>query len=261
MIAPDKPDWRWHLVTPLLEYSPSQAAPHVQRMDSATQRVYRFRRQFRNRLITTLPDFVNAHEVWMNRAYQRSVLEGLLIGGATDEVIQAEMEIGKDDIAAYVSMFFDVRGRRKADIANMVFKGMPHKGFHAHDTLGVLHRIGWFGGYRLVQVILSQGLNADAEQQFCTNVCKDIMRRQLPEMGMGAGVQAQLAPEFLKLASDWDADKPAVSPTTELEDHIIKAVGEGVGKQGVSVADPTVEANLKLPAAEPCYVETYEVRK
>lgn len=261
MIAPDKPDWRWHLVTPLLEYSPAQAAPHVQRMDAATQRVHRFRRQFRNRLITTLPDFVNAHEIWMNRAYQRSVLEALLIGGASDEVIQSEMEIGKDDIAAYVLMFFDIRGRRRADVANMVFQGMPHKNFHAHDTRGALHRIGWFGGHRLVQVIISQGLNADAEQQFCANVCKDIMRRQLPEMSLGAGVQSQMAPDYLKLANEWDADKPPVSTADEIEKHLRKAVEYGVGKPGVSVADPTVEANLKLPAAEPCYVETYEVRK
>lgn len=230
-------------------------------MDTATQRVYRFRRQFRNRLITTLPDYVNAHEIWMNRAYQRTVLEGLLVGGATDEIIQAEMEIGKDDIAAYVSMFFDVRGRRKADVANMVFQGMPHKGYHPQDTRGAMHRIGWFGGHRLVQIVLSQGLSADAEQTFCTAVCKDIMRRQMPEMSMSAGIQTQLAPDFLKLASDWDADKPPVSPNDDLEKHIMKAVEGVVGVTGVSVADPTVEANLKLPAAEPCYIETYEVRK
>lgn len=259
MIAPDKPDWRWHVVTPLLDYSSSQAAPHVQRLDAATQRVYRFRRQFRNRLVATLPEFVSAHEIWMNRAYQRSVLEGLLVGGADDETIQAEMEIGKDDIAAYVAMFFDVRSRRRADIANMVFQGMPHRGFNPMDRLGIMHRLGWFGGFRLIQVILSRGLNPDEAQQFCTNVCKDVMRRQMPEMGLGMGVQTQFAPEYFRITSDWDADKPPA--VNELEANLLKAFGSAVGTEGVSVADPTIEANLKLPAAEPCYVETYEVRK
>ena len=259
MIAPDKPDWRWHLVAPLLDYSSSQAAPHVQRLDPASQRVYRFRRQFRNRLVTTLPEYVNAHEIWMNRAYLRSVLEGMLIGEAPDEAIQEVMEIGKDDVAAYVAMFFDVRGRRKADIANMVFQGMPHRGFNITDRLGVMHRLGWFGGYKLIQVILARGLNPDESQVFCTNVCKDIMRRQMPEMGMGMGVQSQFAPEYFRIVNDWDAEKPLA--VNELEATLIEALGSAVGKEGVSVADPTIEANLKLPAAEPCYVETYEVRK
>jgi hypothetical protein len=195
----------------------------------------------------------------MNRAYLRSVLEGMLIGEATDEDIQKEMEIGKDDIAAYVAMFFDVRGRRKADIANMVFQGMPHRGFNVADRLGVMHRLGWFGGSKLIQVILARGLNPDDAQAFCTNVCKDIMRRQMPEMGMGMGVQSQFAPEYFRISNDWDAEKPAA--VNELEATLIEALGGAVGKEGVSVADPTVEANLKLPAAEPCYVETYEVHK
>jgi hypothetical protein len=259
MIAPDKPDWRWHVVTPLLDYTSAQAAPHVQRFDADTQRVYRFRRQFRNRLVATLPAYVNAHEIWINRAYQRSVLEGLLLGGAEDAHIQEEMEIGKDDIAAYTAMCFDVRGRRKADISNMVFQGMPHRGFSAHDQRGSMHRLGWFGGYKLIQAILARGLNPMEAQQLCTEVCRDIMRRQMPEMGMGMGVQSQFAPEYFKITNEWDANKPP--PASELESDLLKSLGDAVGPEGVSVADPTVEANLRLPAAEPCYVETYEVRK
>jgi hypothetical protein len=122
-----------------------------------------------------------------------------------------------------------------------------------------MHRLGWFGGYKLIQVILSRGLNPDESQQFCANVCKDILRRQMPEIGMGAGVQTQFTPELLRIDNEWNAGKPAAAD--EVETHLLEAVVSAVGEQGVSVADPTVEANLKLPAAEPCYVETYEVTK
>jgi hypothetical protein len=261
MLAPDKPDWRWHVVTPLLEFSAVHAAPYIQKLDPATQKVYRFRRQFRDRAVTTLGEFVNAHEVWMNRPYQRAVLEGLLVGGATDDVIQGEMEIGKDDISAYVSMFFDIRGRKRVDIANMVFQGMPHKGFHPQDRTGSLHRLGWFGGHKLIRAILAQGLNADEEQLLCAKVCRDIVRRQLPEIGLNTGTQSQFAPDVLRLSTEWDeGTKTDDDPLSEVAGHLVQLVRGPGSSGGVSVADPSDPANLNLPAAEPPYVVPHEAR-
>lgn len=189
----------------------------------------------------------------MNRAYQRAILEGLIIGGADDEAIQEEMEIGKDDLATYIATFFDVRGRRRADVANMVFQGLPHRGYHPQDKLGTMHRLGWFGGFKLIQSVLARGLNSEEVQRFCAEICKDIVRRQMPEMGLTVGVQTQFAPEFLKIANEWDGNKTG-GTTDAAEQYILDAVGVGTQEGAtVSVADPTVEANLKLPAAEPHY--------
>lgn len=254
-IAPDRPDWRWNAVTTLLDYSHMKALTLVQRMDELTQKVYKFRRQFKDRLINSLPDYVNAHEIWIQRPFQRAVLEGLLVGGATDDIIQQEMEIGKDDIAAYVAMFFDIRGRRRMDVSNMVFQGMPHKGYHPNDKQGVMLRLGWFGGYRLIQSILAQGLNEESAQSYCAEVCQDLIRRQLPEMGLSAGYQAELAPEYLKIVTAWDAKKAGGSQG-ELENTLDVMIKSGVT---LSVADTSDPANLRLPAQEPRYIEALEV--
>ena len=252
MIAPDKADWRWHKVTPFLEYSHPTAVIKVKDLDVLTQKVYKFRRQYKDRLADSLPDFVNAHEIWLQRPYQRSLLEGFLIGGAPDEVIQVEIEISKDDIAAYVAMFFDIRGRRRHDVSNMVFQGMPHKGYHTQDRLGVMHRLGWFGGYKLLQAILANGLNADESQVLCANVCKDILRRQMPEIGLAVGFQSESYTENLKMLLV-DIDKGKKDETTgEIEGYLAKRV---VGEMSLTIADPTVKANLEQPAAEPCYIE------
>lgn len=254
-IAPDKTDWRWHKVTELLDYSHAKAVTLAKNLDPLTQKVYKFRRQFKDRLLPSLPDFVNAHEVWLQRPYQRAVLEGLILGGAPDDIIVTEMEIGADDIAAYIAMFFDVRGRRRMDVSNMVFQGMPNKGYHPQDRLGVMHRLGWFGGFKLLQAILSQGLNTNDMQVMCANVCKDIVRRQLPEFGMAAGMQAEFIPDFLKIANDWDSGQ-SKSSGSDAEDAI-KGLMDGIG--GLDIADGSVKANLLLPAAEPCFADTIEV--
>lgn len=253
-IAPDSPDWRWHAVTTLLSYTHSKAIAVSQQMDPLTQKVYKFRRQFKDRLIGTLPNYVNAHEIWMQRPFQRSALEGLILGGADDFLIQEEMEIDSDDIAAYTSMFFDVRGRRRMDVSNMVFKGSPHVGYHEHDRVGVMHRLGWFGGARVIQSILARGLSEDAAQSYCAEVCKDMIRRQLPEIALGAGRQRELAPEYLRIAMDWDAKKGAVDPS-----GVMEGVTKFMKGCGLSVADTSEPANLKLPAKEPRFIAATEV--
>jgi hypothetical protein len=249
-LAPDKPDWRWHAVTALLEC----AAVMLHQLDPLTQSVYKFRRQYRDRFIVTAADYAAAHELWHQRPYQRGILEGLILGGASDDVIQEEMEIGTEDIAAYVAMFFDVRGRKRLDICNMVFQGAPHKGYHQNDRLGTMHRLGWFGGYKLLQALTTSGVNSDDTQRLCSAVCRDIMRRQLPEIGLSVGSQAQFAPEYLKLSTEWDANS-AQDTRNDLQEAVFKIFSQ----QTLEIADPSDERNLTLPAEELPYVEATEV--
>lgn len=259
LLAPSRPDWRWARATTLSEYGQSELAWRLPREDAFVRLAVQFLTAPGPIREDLVPEVAAAAELIVNRPHERAHLEGLILAGADNPKIMEYMEIPAQVIDMYSALFFDVRGRKPSTVASMVFQGFAHKGTHPGDRLGIAHRIAWMGGVQIFERFITNGLMPDETRNLLKQFNIDVMLKNTAELIMTAGARGDQAVEFVKLSLDVEreeqeakAEKAALAAASAGpgEETLEAALSNFTSGLAISVADPTLEANLTMPKAE-----------
>ena len=245
-------EWRWVLTTELLEYTDTQAIPRLKSEDAMTRRLFKYRRAESRNMGFEYTDMCAATQIYQTRPHERMIIEALVLAGADNEKVLEYVECANADIEAYLAVFFDVRGRRPGTVCSMLFQGMPHRGTHVHDQLGIMHRLAWFGKLPIVEKVLGQGLMGEEVQGTLRSILNDTLLKNAVETAMTLGTRSDIAAEMLKITLDNTADeKPDAGASSEYTD----AVRAFLSRTSLTVADPTDGNNLGSMATTPKTVD------
>lgn len=259
LIAPSRPDWRWARVAELSQYSDTQALARLSRDDAQTKRAFMFKRAFDRGAGDEYPELLAAHDVFIEDQYRRGILEGFILTGASNEEISEHNWIDPSVVQDYHDIFFDVREglKRPGWICSAVFNGMPHKGAHAGDQIGMAHRFAWFGGFDLFKRMVTQGLAPAETQEVLKSITRDVLMKTSVESALSYGSRGDIAHEYMRMAFNKDNfENEEKSLDTDYE----KAIDAFFSGIGISVADSTDQRNLEAPKQEPREAD-YEVVK
>ncbi len=247
--TPSRADWRWSRATELTQFSDSTASSRLrEEEDPLLTRVYRFKRFLDRNLAEEDPEMAVAHEIYTNDYPQRMMLEGLLLAGGTNEDVVAALGLHPKVSEVYHDAFFDVRRwiPFPMKICSMIFQGAAHQNTHAHDRLGIAHRVSWFlGKDYLVEYCLGGTMSPALAEQLRVTMERFLLQIGL-ETAMTTARHSENAHEFVKLALNprekvketGGSGKNGTSP--ELQE----AMTEFMGQLTISVADPTDSTNL-----------------
>jgi hypothetical protein len=251
MLAPNRPDWRWVVTTEMLEYTDMQAVPRLKAYDELTKRLFRYRRAESRNMGFDYPDMKAAAEIYQTRPHERMIIESLVLAGASNDKVLEYVELSNSDLEAYLAVFFDVRDRKPGTVCSMLFQGMPHRGTHVHDQLGIMHRLAWFGKLPVVEKVLGQGLIGPEVQGLLRTILNDTLLKNAVETAMTLGTRADIAPEMLKLTLDTGKD----DKEPNVADDYVGAIKDFMGKASLTVADPTDTTNMAPVNPTPKTVE------
>lgn len=257
MLAPNRPDWRWTVVTELLEYTDMQAFPRLKSHDTMTRKLFKYRRAEARNMGFEYPDMQAAVEIYQRRPHERMIVEALALAGADNDKILEYVECSSTDLEAYLAVFFDVRNRRPGTVCSMLFQGMPHRGTHTHDQLGIMHRLAWFGKLPVVEKVLGQGLLGGEVQLLLRDILNDTLLKNSVETALTMGTRPDVAAELLKITLD---NTSPDDTNTDGGGELGKAVRSFMDNISLTVADPTephnlvsMDAPLKTVSAEVIY--------
>ncbi len=247
-IAPTRPDWRWVRVVELSEYVDSQVLPRLKGEDEGVKRLFKFKRAFDRGFGFEDSAHLSAHSLFHECFHQRLILESLIVAGGTNEDIKEFIEIDDEDIDAYVSAFFDIRGRKPGTVCSMLFQGFPHKGTHPSDTLGLAHRVAWLCKLDVVKEMLSSGGLSDVNILAMRKMVNDTLMKNTAEIALTAASRGDLAHEFVKLTLDVGKDDKDEAGSSA--DDYVKAIENFTAGIGLTVAQPKTSATLEQPIKE-----------
>ena len=251
--APSRTDWRWATISELNNVNDTKARSIIAAYhDDTCRRAYEFKRMRDPKISVSVkyPDIAAAYDIYMGENLRRGLLEGYLLTGADDDRIAASFGCHPKTITSYHDIFFDVRPRLSAHawITSSVFKDLPYTGVHKGDRQGMIHRIAWIGGLSAFEASISP--RASVSDVF--SIYQDVIERALAQNSVeivlsGAGspeVSSQfLATTMEKIKSNSERKGGGSSDYEEAVTAFVRGVG-------ITVADPTISANLKLPARE-----------
>jgi len=255
LLAPDRPDWRWARVAELSEYSNTAALARLQEEDEPTRLAYEFRRSLDRGCGDKYPLHDAAHELFMSRRDLRIQVEGLIIAGADDEhTAYATMTPDPKVIETYHDLFFWVRPGldRPAWLNSVVFGGLPQMNAHPNDVSGTVLRLARKIGHVAFTELINGGLCSDMTVTDLRRMTQEVLLTQLATLSFGAGAGRDMP--------EWTARMLEIGPDASRggSDGFEKAIDTFFDELAISVADPTDERNLSLPAREP-RVADYEV--
>ena len=259
LLAPDRPDWRWVRVVELSGYANAQAVARLQSEDRQTRKLYAFKRALDRGASDTYAVYHAAHYLHNSLPEQRFILEGMLLAGADNPRVAQQLALGDQGlevVQAYHDTFFEVRPYldKPAWITAAVLEGPSYRA-HQHDRKGLTLRLAWLLGLQVFEELMFRaGRSTEAQSVICELV-EGIMHSHVAELAFSAGSRSEL-PEwvggFLGRVEDQRRKGGAGG------DDYAEAISSFLGGMGLSVADPTDERNLSLPAREPRAVEYRE---
>lgn len=245
---PRRPDWRWARVVDLSPYTDVQAIARLQNDDATTRELFKFKRELDKGFTHNFTELGDAHKFFINWPIMRLQVEGYLLAGADNERIAKHLGCTERTVQYYHDVFFDVRWALESDnegwLVAAVFGTLPHHGAHIHDTLGLVHRIAWFGGIDLVERYFKRGLQPEVIKEYVTKFVKDVLGKHVIETVLAKPSSPEDA-EMIRVMYDINTkDKDAT------ETPIDKEVEEFLSTLSLSVADVTSKSNLLLPERE-----------
>lgn len=252
LLAPDRPDWRWARVADLSQYSVTQAVARLQSEDEIVQRAYKFRCSLDRGTPDDDPEFHAAHYIFHSLPNERFYIEGMLIGGADNERIIRSLPFDDQDVVqAYHDLFFAVRPYRDrpAWVASAVFDGPVYRAHHA-DRKGVAIRLAWMLGPELFETVTCIGTTSEAQRQHLREMIDSVLHSQVAELSLSACSRHDLPDWIGSFLTKADEARKAGG-----SDDYQEALGSFLDGISMSVADPTANRNLNLPAREPRAVE------
>jgi len=252
-LAPASPDWRWVRATQLADHGiVAVDSPLLLSEDIYIRQAMAWRRANPAIRAQVAPYIDSAVELYTNRPREKMVIEGFILAGATDDQICEYIDIAPFDIAAYASLFFDVRGRKPVTVASWIFGGFAHNGASIKDRTGMAHRIAWIGGLTVYAKYLTQGLSATEERKLMKQFTMDATLRAATEFALTATSRPDQALDIIRIATELvKADEEeAKAANISAEGSAEAAIADFVSNLSISVADPTDQANLSLPKEE-----------
>jgi len=255
LLAPDRPDWRWARVAELSQYSNTAALARLQDEDELTRQAYEFRRALDRGMRAKFEAHDAAYEIFMNRRDLRLQVEGMIIAGASNEqVADAAFIPDTEVVEVYHDTFFWVRPglNKPAWLNSVVFGGLPHMNSHLNDTSGTVLRLARKIGPEAFRDLIDGGLSADTTVTQLRRMTNEVLLAQMAMFSFAAGSGRDM-PEWMgKLIEKKEAD------VSQGGGEMDKALDSFFSGLAISVADPTDERNLSLPARE-ARVADYEV--
>lgn len=219
--------------------------------DPILKRGYLFKRAMTKRHGPSIdyPEMMSAYQYYMGTLVTRGMLEGYLLTGAENERIAQSFCCRPEVIAAYHDLFFDVRPRLEAFawINSAVFGDVAYTGVAKYDRHGMLQRIAWLGGVDLYESLLSPR----SKVKDVAEVYREVIERALVQNSLETAISTGNNPEVAYQLLTTTVEK--LTPKDDgqsADDEYQEAVTAFVQSVGISVADPTQDANLKLPARE-----------
>lgn len=195
------------------------------------------------------PEMMAAYSLYMGATAVRGILEGYLLTGADDERISESFCCRPETVAAYHELFFDVRSRLHAYawVSSAVFGDVAYTGINKGDRQGMLHRIAWLGGLELFESTLSPRANIRDIADTYRQVIERALVQNSLETAISCGNNPEAAYQLLTTTVDKLTGTSDPNAAANKEQDAITAFVQSIG---ITVADPTDEANLKLPKRE-----------
>jgi len=247
--TPRRPDWRWAEIVQLANgVAQYVALTRLKESGELMQRAYRFKCNLDRNLLCTDLDIQAAHDIYFGGGAHRIIMESYLLVGAEPAYVGDLLEMTAEQVQVYNDLFFDVRSRlqNKPAIAAMLFNGYPHSNVHLADRLGLAHRIAYLGGFDVVDGII-RGDRLDLLPELYARLGRSVAVKQAMEMAFTLSSHGEALPDALRVLSESAAptkeDKKGGSELDELAEVFMSAIS-------MSVADPTNEDNLNMPARE-----------
>lgn len=255
-IAPDRPDWRWVRVAELSQYSTTAATARLRDEDEITRRAYAYRCALDRNFGDKDPAFHRAHQLFMGNKHLRLHVEGLILGGADNDLICDAAFLGDPEVVElYHETFFWVRPalNKPLWINAVVLDGMAQMNTHPGDITGCIYRLAWKLGHQTFYQLLQQGICPETTLVQLKRMTVEVLTTQLATLSFSAGVGREL-PEWAGGLLNAKDDMQKAGNTSDFEKSL-DAFFEGLS---IAVADPTDNRNLTLPARE-ARVADYEV--
>ena len=135
-------DWRAYLAGLIRSMSDCDEWRRARHVDQLVNRILRFLRRPAE-LPTRDPDLLQVWNIQHEQPLIRSMIQALLLGGASDQQVAIATDIPVPVVALYHDVHFDVRGRSAGWIETRVLQRPPpdgdaesHKGFFTCDGRG-----------------------------------------------------------------------------------------------------------------------------
>ncbi len=252
MLAPGRIDWRWAKAADATEYSDSEAAARLRSEDHATQTAYLFKRTLDAGLdVSAWPSLAAAYELFSSRDRERLFVEGMLLANATNDTTADMAACDPQDIQAFHDLFFDVRPRLEKPgwLVGQLFGGSLYGAINPRDKVAQLHRIAWLGGEEVFVSYYSGQYNPNLGNQLA-----DLVRGMLAKQSLLASMcitgRDEINIDVLRVFLE-ATQKDVANVVANGSDEKAAAILDFIQSVPLTVADPTNQANLALPAREP----------
>lgn len=254
LIAPDRPDWRWARVAELSQHSTTSALALLKKEDELTLRAYQYKQDLDKGLGERHPELDAAHTLFVAHPTMRMHVEALLIAGADNDLIADACFLSPDVVELYHEIYFWVRPglKRPVWINSTFFAGFTHSGAHHADTHSIALRLGWKLGPEVYIALTQSGLNSETARGQIRTMVQDVLYAQAANLCFASQHVHETPDWFRAIVEDKGGGKGSSN------DDLGNAIDKFFDGMGISVADPTNESNLSLPAREERAVE-YEV--
>lgn len=239
---PLQPDWRWHAVN--VAFNEHRDLPLELHTDIWCRKLLAYRQRSAVAASATYPDISSAFQLWAQDEFRRAVLESLLLAEASNDDILMDMHLDPSVIEAYVACFFDIRGRKRADVVAMVFRGPPHKNYHGGDMIGTMHRIAWFGGIEAVRAVLACGALSEQARECQERLFADIIARQLPEVALSLPYRPEYVIEMWKAMQESRLNRQKEREFKGKSDSVVEQVEAALRTVQLKLADHAQQNNL-----------------
>lgn len=175
----------------------------------------------------------------------RQVLEAMILAGCSNDEIFEHTLISADGVDTYESLFFNIRPylTKRALLTAVLFKGAAHAPVNKLSKNEIMLRIAFLGNKESLIEYITSGGDPVMDQKF-VDLTKSVMRKKALDFVL-QGSGEETGNEHLKLVLDKKEEKGGNSG-----DQLAKATAEFMAGLELTVADPTKQHNLELPARE-----------
>lgn len=254
--APERVDWRWNIVNQLLRAPQGVARYKLDSMDDpAIRSAYEYRRTADRRMsvadFKTIPD---AYALYIGDVTKRMVIEGLLLCDpeyVPYSMIAEAMHIDTSAVHAYASLFFDVRPYLDSWgwIFSQFFRSNLVESLSTRDNLALARQIAVMFGHEIfIQYYKSKlGFDAKAKVAFGDRIHEIYYKQALltsKQRGHWSERDGKVLDSVIVDLRHELGDKGGDADHSAAMMAFLKAVP-------FTVADPSLDSNLQLPAREP----------
>ena len=256
---PTRVDWRWNVVTELVQLAPGAARARLETaQDPALVDGY-FYLDFENAGIAVedeLKPVKDAYHIFMNQKALRGLLEGMLICGLEHFHLSEMADISAYDVSAldiYGDLFFDVAPRLEnwGWMFDTLFRTSLYEPISGRDNITKAHRMAWLLGPELFVTFYCNGKYSwsGIGRSGLSDRLQEMYYKQAFIQSFCTGAGRFNERDLKQIEFVINDIKAEAANALKGDDHA-DAVMAFMTEFPISVADPSLESNLELPARE-----------